>query len=141
MPKEVCDSDYAAMADAQARADSVAQTFGEHAPRPLQGETLPAYRRRLAAKYQPHSRDWKAVDLSLIRDDTAFGIAESAIYKDAISAAMNPADLPENTMRQIVNIDDAGRKVTTFVGKPSAWMNTFKSPSRRVTNIGLRKDN
>lgn len=139
LPKQLSDADYAAMADAQARADTVFSAFGGSAPRPLDGETLPAYKRRLAVKLKDHSPIWKAVDLAAIADAVAFGVAETQIYADAMSAALNPVDLPADQLRSIVTTDSTGRKITTYAGRPSAWMSGFSGQRQRL--IGIRNTN
>lgn len=135
IPKALTDADYHAMADAQARADTVFAAFGDHAPRPLQGEDLNSYRRRLATKMKDHSNTWKGVDLLKIADDTAFSIAETQIYADAMSSAHNPVDLPPDVLRAITARDTTGRQITTFAGKPSAWMGQFGGVRRRLSGI------
>lgn len=135
LPKELSDEDYNAMADAQARADSVAMAFGKSASRPLSGETLLAYRRRLARDFQRHSAPWKDVNLSTLPAD-AFAIAEGAIYADAQHAAESPVDLPAGELREVKRRDQAGRTISTFYGTgPDTWMSSFKAPSRRLVGI------
>jgi 8-oxo-dGTP pyrophosphatase MutT (NUDIX family) len=124
MPKERSDADFAALADAQARADGVFSAFGDSAPRPLQGETLPGYQARLAGKLKSHSKAWKDVDLSAL-PDPALGIAIEQIYSDAAVAARSPVDIPVGQLRPIVTTDETGRRHTKFHGRPSAWMNHF----------------
>lgn len=135
IPAEMADDERSAMADAQARADSVAMAFGSAAPRPLVGERLQNYRRRLLTGYQDHSETFKGVDLATITDKVAFDAIEKSIYADAAKAARNPVGVPDGTLRPIVNMDDAGRRVTTFVGSPDAWMRDFKVMKRRLTGI------
>jgi hypothetical protein len=136
LPREVSDTDRAAMADAQAKADSVAHAFGDSAPRPLNGETLLAYRKRLASKYKDHSPAWKDVDLTAIGDASVIGIAEKQIYADAQAAASSPTISAAEGMREIKSMSAAGHHVSTFVGNPGAWTSQFKLQSRRVTQIG-----
>ena len=135
LPKQMTDADYAAMADAQVRADKIFLMHGNRAPRPLDGETLIAYRRRLAANLKEHSPTWKDVDLNVIADDVAFGNVEKTIYSDATNAGMNPVAVSDDFLREIINEDVTGRKISTFVGKPSAWMNQFASPKRKLVGI------
>jgi Uncharacterized protein conserved in bacteria (DUF2213) len=132
MPKSMTDSDYAAMADHQARADSVYGAFGERAPAPLQGETARAYRIRLAKGVQKHSAPWKDVSL---RDlpMKALEIAEQQIYADAASAARSPNDVPFGRLREIRRRDAADRVITEFVGDPSSWMGEFRTPARALS--------
>ena len=137
MPKSMSDADYAAMADHQARADSVYGAFGERAPAPLQGEALGSYRVRLAKGVQKHSAAWKGVSL---RDlpGTALDIAEAQIYADAQSAAKSPTDVPMGQLREIRRRDAADRVITEFVGEPNSWMGAFRTPARAISKPFFR---
>jgi 8-oxo-dGTP pyrophosphatase MutT (NUDIX family) len=126
-PKPLNDAEYAAMADAQAKADSIYSAFGKSANRPLNGEDLLAYRKRLAAPMKAHSSAWKDVDLSKL-DASVFDIAESAIYADAQVAAINPVSAPSEGLRAVTRDTGTGHKITTFYGRPNAWMDDFRSP-------------
>ena len=85
------DADYAAMADSQVRANRLYLMHGaQGAPRPLDGETLIAYRRRLATGLKEHSKAWKDIDLKVIADDAAFSNIENTIYSDAEQAGLHP---------------------------------------------------
>lgn len=132
--KEPAGDDGGAMADEQAKADSVYQQHGAAAPRPLIGEGLLGYRRRLAKGMQSHSAAWKAIDLTEL-PSAALGVAVASIYADAIQAARNPVDLPEGTLREVVTTDATGRRITSFLGKPDAWMAQFGQTRRRVASI------
>lgn len=135
LPKQMTDADYAAMADAQVRADRVCLMHGKRAPRPLDGENLMAYRRRLAGELKEHSPSWKDIDLRVIADDTAFGNIETVIYNDAENAGLHPVAAGEDFLREIIEPDITGRKISKFVGRPSAWMNQFSAPKRRLAGI------
>jgi hypothetical protein len=137
MPKSFSDEDYAAMADCQARADSVYGAFGERAPSPLQGENLGAYRIRLAKGIQKHSPAWKDVPLRAL-PGTAMEIAEKQIYADAAAAARSPADLPSGHLREIRRRDAADRMITEFVGEPNSWMGSFRTPARSISKPFFR---
>lgn len=126
-PKPLGDAEYAAMADAQAKADSVYSAFGKSANRPLNGEDLLAYRKRLAAPMKSHSAAWKDVDLSKL-DASVFDIAEAAIYADARGAAVNPAVSPEGGLRAVTRDTGTGHKITTFYGNVGSWMDDFRAP-------------
>jgi 8-oxo-dGTP pyrophosphatase MutT (NUDIX family) len=126
-PKPLGDAEYAAMADAQAKADSVYSAFGKSANRPLNGEDLLAYRKRLAAPMKSHSAAWKDVDLSKL-DASVFDIAEAAIYADAMGAAVNPAVSPEGGLRAVTRDTGTGHKITTFYGNVGSWMDDFRAP-------------
>jgi 8-oxo-dGTP pyrophosphatase MutT (NUDIX family) len=135
LPRQMTDADYAAMADSQVRADRIYAMHGERAPRPLDGETLMGYRRRMATDLKKHSLAWKTIDLKVIADDTAFGNIESTIYADAEQAGLHPEITSDDFLREITREDATGRKIKEFVGKPSAWMSQFSSPKRRLAGI------
>jgi len=129
------EEEQAKMADAQCKADSVYAAFGDSAPRPMQGESLLGYRKRLLSKMQPHSISFKEVKLSAIADDSVLDVVEKGIYADALQAANSPAQVPVGMLVETVRTDMAGRRITEFKGSPSAWTNAFKAPKRRLTGI------
>ncbi|MBV8060477.1 MAG: NUDIX domain-containing protein [Alphaproteobacteria bacterium] len=135
LPKARSDADFAAMASAQARADSVAHAFGKSAPRPLDGEDLTGYRQRLLSDFQSHSPSWKGAKLTDISDSAVLDIAEKQIYADAMIAANTPGAPSGGGLREVKNRSDAGHSISMFYGDPSAWMSKFKMPTRRVTHI------
>lgn len=134
IPKPLSDADYKSFADAQERADHVFLAFGDSAPRPMQGEDLLAYRKRLAGKLQDHSTPWKGVDLAKIADDAAFKAMEDQIYTDALRAAERPTNIPKGQLLARVRTDDAGRRITSFIGNES-FIQAFKQPTRRVVRL------
>ena len=134
MPKQMTDADYEAMADAQAEADKVHHAFGDSAPRPLQGEDLLAYRRRLATGLKKHSSAWKEVDLYGV-PEAVLKIAEKQVYADSMQVALNPMDLPSGQLREVKTRDSTGRTISTFVGKPGAWLGQFTAHRRRLAGI------
>lgn len=136
-PAAVSDADYASLTECQAKADSVYQAHGIRAPRPLVGETPLMYRSRLASGVKEHSKLYKDIDLASIGNEKLFGIAETAIFADAMEAAMNP-DVEEGVLRPIVTTDDTGRRITTFAGTPRAWMRQFAAPRRQLIGIKNR---
>lgn len=139
LPKRMSDADYAAMADAQARADAVYSAFGDRAPRALEGETPLAYRRRLAKGIQQHSPKWKKSDLALIAsvDSAAFAEIENDIYADALVSAKSPADIPFGELRAVNRVDSVtGHRMTEFYGEPRSWMARF-STGRRKAKLNL----
>jgi hypothetical protein len=132
--KPKSDDEHAAFADAQARADAVFSGFGERAPRPLEGEALMDYRRRLATKLKKHSSTWKGVKLSEL-PESAFQIAEDAVYNDAITAAANPVDLDAGELRMVTKVDPAtGVRSNVFYGKES-FVKQMGRPGRRVASF------
>lgn len=114
---------------AYARADAVAGQFGEQAMQALPGESTLSYRKRLAARYQKHSPQFRAADLHLMSEQT-FAPIEEVIYADAVKAANDPASYPPGTLKPIKERDESGRTITRWVGDPMAWMQFFCTPSR-----------
>lgn len=137
MPKQISDADFAAMADAQARADGVLSAFGDSAPRPLQGESLDGYSARLATKLKGHSAAWKGIDLAAL-PAPALSIAIEQIYSDAAVAARSPVDIPAGQLRPIVTTDETGRRHTKFHGRPMSWMGRFSGNRMAVSAINLK---
>lgn len=135
MPKAMADEDMDMMADAQAKADSVASAFGQSASRPQIGESVLGYRKRQAAKFKSHSPAYKDIDITKIADDSLFAIVEKQIYADAVNAANNPVLAQGEGLREIKTRSPAGHQISTFKGSISSWMNNFKADSFKVTKM------
>lgn len=137
MLKPRSDDEHAAFADAQARADAVYNGFGLRAPRPLEGEGLVDYRRRLATKLKMHSATWKDVKLNQL-PDAAFTIAESAIYADAEGAASRPVDLQPGELRMVSKVDPVtGGRVNVFYGAEH-FTKAMGRPGRKVRSFNTQ---
>jgi hypothetical protein len=119
MIKPRSDEEHAAFADAQAKADAVFEGFGKQAPRPLEGESLLNYRKRLATALRPHSQTWQKVPFSTLGEE-AFAIAESQVYADAARSASTASNLGEGEMREVTRTNPrTGLKTTVFYGADS----------------------
>lgn len=137
---KVKDKEGADLAEAQAKADHASMAHGKRAPRALDGETLHSYRLRLLSEHKRFSNAWKDVALGGLPQDT-LGIAEAAIYADSLEASMRGDGVPEGQLREIVNIDATGRRISTFVGN-TTFIHLMKRPAQRVVkfNTGRRDD-
>lgn len=134
LPKARSDDERAALADAQAKADSVYHAFGDSAPRVLDGESLGDYRRRLLGKLKVHSPQWKDIDLAGV-NDKVLDVAEAQVFTDSMAAANHPTDLPEGQMRAVTRVDPStGIRMTTFHGKSSFIRGMTREP-RYVTRF------
>lgn len=131
MPEE----ESAKMADAQYKADSVYQAFGDAAPRPMLGESLLSYRKRLLGKMAVHSEKFKGVAIQSISDSSVLEVIEASVYADALAVANSPSRIPDGVLMEYTKSDATGRKITEFKGSMSAWTNQFKAPKRRMTGI------
>jgi len=129
------DEEAAKYADAQAKADSVLAGFGKSASRPLQGESVTSYRKRLLRGMQAYSDSFKGIDLNSIRDAKLLDLAEKQIFADAAMASRNSAGVPAGQLVEIHERDRAGRIITKFKGSMSAWLDDFKLPAHRVTSF------
>ena len=129
------DDEQSKFGDAQARADSVFSGFGMRAPRPLDGESLLGYRRRLVGQVKPHSPRWKDIDINAIIDSAAFGVMEGQVYADADQAALHPADVPGSALREIKRQDTTGRQISTFVG-PRTFISGMNRTGRMIRKFG-----
>jgi hypothetical protein len=137
MMKPKSDDEHAAFADAQAKADSIYQGFGKHAPRPLEGELLMDYRKRLATNLKMHSSRWKTSKLTRLDDET-FGNIEDQIYSDATIAAANPTDLDIGELRMVTKVDPTtGVRSNVFYGKEH-FVKSMGRHGRRVTSFSTR---
>jgi hypothetical protein len=133
MPVELPEADRARLVDAQSKAERVAQAFGDSAPRWTNSENELQYRVRLLGKFKSHSPKYKESDLSKIGDAVAFTVAEDTIYADAWDAAIRPVSVEGGVLREVVETDRTGRKISRFYGDPSAAWDDFKIPARLVT--------
>jgi len=131
------DEEEAAMCDAQAKADSVYASFGKSASRPLKGEGLLSYRKRLLRGLQAYSDSYKSVNLASIKDAQLLNIAEKQIFNDALMAARSPSMFGADQLIEINEKDRAGRTITKFKGAMEAWLGDFKVPSMRVKEFHL----
>jgi hypothetical protein len=128
------DDEHAAFADVQAKADSVFAGFGKRAPRPLEGESLIRYRKRMATELKPYSSRWQKVKFSQLPDE-AFSVAEEMVYADAMEAAANPTDLGDGELREVQRTDPrTGLKTIVFYGKDS-FVKSMGRPARRVASF------
>src|SRR5262249_10922359 len=126
-----------AFATAQARADAVAALYGSSAARPMDGESLRAYRRRLLQPYKDLHPDWKGADLRDVKDAGAFDAAENAIYAAAADEARHPRVMPGHLISR--SVDQGGHTMTTWHGSPIVWMERFMPRARAVTRINIRQ--
>jgi hypothetical protein len=119
----------------QSAADQACRAWGAAAVPPLHGEQLLDYRRRLLRPLMKHSKEFAAVDLDELREPL-LGPIEKSVFADAIRASTDASSVPEDYLREIITVDKTGRRISSFVGQPRAWMNAFACPRRRL--IGIR---
>jgi hypothetical protein len=132
----VCSPDTQdAFALVQSRADKVYSANGQQADKPLYGETLSAYRRRLLKPLQKYSDTFRNSDLRVVAvDPAAFNAVEDSIYKSAADAAKDPRTVPLGFLREHVE-QRGGHTYTTFTGRPISWMNQFAPTGKRIKRV------
>ncbi len=134
VPQEISDEERNEIADTQCKADSVFASFGERAPQPMAGERVMPYRRRIMTRLQKYSADYKEVDLHTIADCQLLSIAEKKIYADAQASAASGLE-PGSGLREVVRTDATGRRISNFIGEPSACWAPFQAVSRKLSGI------
>ena len=127
-----CDDEEAAYADCQAKADSVYSAFGKSASRPLQGESLTAYRKRMVRGLQAHSDEMKNINVNSIKDEAMLSIVEKRVYADALAASRGTGAIAKGQLIALHKKDQAGRTITEYRGDMEAWLGDFKLPTHRV---------
>ena len=130
MMKPRSDEEHAAFAEAQAKADAVYNGFGLRAPRPLDGEVLLDYRKRLATKLKSYSPNWQNTKFRKLDEET-FNTIESQVYSDAAKAATTPLDLNPGELRKVEKRTPHGGTMIEFYGKES-FVKQMGRPGRRV---------
>lgn len=118
------DVERAALAAAQARADSIAGMFGKRASAPIPGEDALSYRRRVANEFKQFSPKFKNKSLAGF-DSDVLEFAEDQIYADAAAAAKSPERAGAGILIPITETDMAGRRITKWTGDNMAWMQHF----------------
>jgi hypothetical protein len=133
IPAELSIEQRQQFATAQEQAEVAFQSFGDHAPAPMQGESIGTYRRRLASKMQPHSAKWKNTKLTSISDDATLDVIVADIYNDAAAVARRGADVAPNQLLPVSRRTPAGHTIVEYRGSPGAWMRPLAGATRRAT--------
>ncbi|WP_081076894.1 hypothetical protein [Burkholderia cepacia] len=115
------DEEEAAIADAQVHADSVYQLHGQRAPRPMERESLLAYRRRLAKGLQKFSDSQKDVKISAINDAQYLDYVEKQVYADAAKAAQSGITMKRG-LQKVEKRNQYGQISFEYVGDIGTWM-------------------
>ena len=133
IPAELSIEQRQQFAAAQEQAEIAFQSFGDHAPAPMQGESIGTYRRRLASKMQQHSDKWKNTKLTAIADDATLEVIVGEIYNDAAAVARRGLDVAAGRLMPVRRRTDAGHTVIEYRGSPGAWMRPLAGATRRAT--------
>lgn len=133
MPKVLPEEDRKKFAATQLEWEQVHQAFGDSqgAPRWANGEEYNEYCRRLASKFQSHSKTWKEKDLSKV-DVSVLPEILGQIRSDALAVARNPQSAPGTALRMSEERDGTGRIIRKFYGDPMAVWSPFMQPYRHA---------
>jgi hypothetical protein len=121
----------------QARADDSLQPWGERAPAPVAGESINAYRRRLATLLQrrlPEGDQLRDLDFESM-PMSVFGNFEQELHPKVAAAADRPDSAAAGELREVVRTDPRnGYKEHLFFGRES-FVKQFTRPGRRVKSF------
>jgi hypothetical protein len=112
---------------------------GEHAPKPISGQSCRTYQTYCLKRLQRYSDDYRDIDLSKLPAD-AFALADKKIRADAIRVGSNPQEMnrfiPNGALlREIKRQDRTGRWISEFIGDvaaPNGMFTPFRMPAMRA---------
>lgn len=128
----------AAMSEAQAKADSAYNSLGKRAPEPFSGEKPLDFRKRALIAMQKHSPQHANVNIRAIADSATLSVLEDAIYGAARKTITEEMNNTQGQLHKRVRNDEAGRRITEYVGDPNVWLSAFKTPARRVAKFNTQ---
>lgn len=137
-PRIMTDDELNELSEKQGEWDKVAQMHGLRAARPLDGERIASYDRRMAKVFQKHSSKWKDADLSAMPIDAVTRIIAPEIRADAVTAAYRVDPAEGGMQREVRRQDRTGRWISEFVGPvnaPNGALAPFRMTPMRVLGI------
>ena len=109
----------------QARTDAAYRAVGrDGAPAALQGEGLRDYQLRLLDGLKAKSPAWRNVQLPRAGD--ALAAIEPMILKDAVASLRDNANYAPGQLKEVVERDATGRRITKFYGDNSVTWGPFQ---------------
>lgn len=132
--RETSREDVDALANVQARADSVSAMFGERASPPMPGETVLDYRKRVVGKFKRHSNRFKDTRFDSL-DGATLDAVEEIVYHDAVEAARATGEAVPGLLVPFVERDSAGRQITRFHGDVGAFLAPFVPQDRHLVKV------
>ena len=105
--------------------------LGAEPPLRMSGESLNAYRVRLLEPVKSASKDWRGMsrsDLAGVARAGALSVAETQIYADAVKGVQTT----QHGLREVMEEDRTGRKISKFYGDPEEVWGVFKLPGIRA---------
>jgi hypothetical protein len=123
----------------QADADRVAVAWGARSTPPMQSEQLLDYRRRLLRPWMRYSSQFKGIDVDEVSEPMLTPV-EKSVLADAWAAACSNASAPPDMLREVITVDNAGRRISTFYGQPKVWIQQFAGNRRKVLSFRTNFD-
>ena len=93
------------------------------------------YRKRALIGLQRLAKDFSEVNIRSISDSATLNVLEDQIYKAAKADVDWAMDNTPGYLHKTVRMDEAGRRITEYVGDPNVWLSAFKTPPRRVAKF------
>lgn len=119
----------------------ICKSLGITPPAYIEGEPLTHQRKRVIEKLRPFVSD----DLQRVQKDEIFGSAldhyEKKFMESAAQEAVRPTKIPEGELKEVTRYDATGRPSYEFFGSPSAWLNNFAPPPKRLAAINASAGN
>jgi hypothetical protein len=140
-PRSLTDDEMNDLAERQQEWDRVAQMHGLRASRPMDGERIESYDRRMAKVFQKHSPKWKDSDLAAFPIEAVTKIIAPEIRADSAAAAYRVEPSEGAMLREVRKADRTGRIISEFVGPVNAIngaLAPFRMPSARVRRINTQ---
>jgi hypothetical protein len=120
IPRQRSNTEYDALAAAQGKFEKVYLAHGDSASkcRPMDGEGLTGYRKRMLTGLKAHSSACKNIDIAKISDAAMLDMVESTVYADSMAVATAPSTggLPNGMPREIRTTDMFGHPNIEFKG-------------------------
>jgi hypothetical protein len=139
IPRQRTASEFDQLAIAQSQAEQHYMAFGDSVSvcRPMDGETVTGYRKRMIKGLQKHSPKFGKIDISAISDDSMLSIVEDGIYADSMTAARMPSENSAHGLpRAIKSQDEVGRNQIHYVGgRPLSVFDSFRQKPRHVVDL------
>jgi hypothetical protein len=101
------------------------------APPRVFGESMETYERRLLRPLAPLSAQYAKANFDHVGDMNAVRAVAAEIRRDAVAAGRRN----EGELREVVETDATGRRITRFYGAPGAAWDRFKMPYRFVKSF------
>ena len=137
LPRHRTDAEYDALAAAQHKAEQHYAAFGDSLAkcRPMDGESVNGYRKRMIKGLQKYSALYGKVDLAKLSDQAMLDIVENGVYADSMTAARAPS-ASHGGMPHAVVTNEGGRERTEYLGgEPLMVFSPFRQKPRQLVAV------